>query len=53
MDKLKIADREFGSRLIVGTSRYPDPQTMLDAVEASGAEMVTVAIRRVKLDDPS
>lgn len=53
MDKLKIADREFGSRLIVGTSRYPDPQTMLDALEASGTEMVTVAIRRVKLDDPS
>ena len=53
MDKFKIADREFGSRLIVGTSRYPDPQTMLDALEASGTEMVTVAIRRVKLDDPS
>ena len=53
MDKLKIADREFQSRLIVGTAKYPDPQTMLDALEASGTEMVTVAIRRVKLDDPS
>jgi len=53
MDTFKIANREFKSRLIVGTSRYPDPQTMLDSIEASGAEMVTVAIRRVKLDDPS
>ena len=53
MDKLKIADKTFGSRLIAGTARYPDPQTMLDALAASGAEMVTVAIRRVKLDDPS
>jgi thiazole synthase len=53
MDKLKIADKTFESRLIAGTARYPDPQTMLDALAASGAEMVTVAIRRVKLDDPS
>jgi thiazole synthase len=53
VDTLKIADKEFQSRLIVGTSRYPDPQTMLDALEAGGAEVVTVAIRRVKLDDSS
>jgi thiazole synthase len=53
MDKLKIADKTFESRLIAGTARYPDPQTMLDALAASGAEMVTVAIRRLKLDDPS
>jgi thiazole synthase len=53
MDKLVIADREFNSRLIVGTARYPDPQTMLAALEASGTEMVTVAIRRLNLDDPS
>jgi thiazole synthase len=53
MDRLKIADREFKSRLIVGTARYPDPQSMLDALEASGTEIVTVAIRRVKLDDAS
>jgi len=53
MDQLKIADKTFESRLIVGTARYPDPQTMLDALEASGAQMVTVAIRRVKIDDPS
>jgi len=52
-DSLVIAGREFRSRLIVGTSRYPDPQTMLAAIEASGAEMVTVAVRRVSLTDGS
>ena len=52
-DSLVIAGREFHSRLIVGTSRYPDPQTMLAAIEASGAEMVTVAVRRVSLTDGS
>ena len=53
MKKLEIAGRKFSSRLIVGTSRYPDPKTMLEALEASGTEMVTVAIRRLNLDDPS
>ncbi len=52
-DTLVIAGREFRSRLIVGTSRYPDPRTMLDALEASGTEMVTVAVRRVSLSDGS
>lgn len=52
-DTLVIAGRAFRSRLIVGTSRYPDPQTMLDAIEASGAEMVTVAVRRMGLQDGS
>lgn len=52
-DTLVIAGRTFRSRLIVGTSRYPDPQTMLDAIEASGAEMVTVAVRRLSLQDGS
>jgi thiazole synthase len=52
-DSLVIAGREFKSRLIVGTSRYPDPQAMLDSIEASGAEMVTVAVRRVSLTDGS
>ena len=50
-DLLQIADRTFESRLIVGTSRYPDPHTMLEAVEASGASMVTVSIRRLDLND--
>jgi thiazole synthase len=52
-DKLVIAGREFRSRLILGTSRYPDPRTMLEALEASGTEMVTVAVRRVTLNDGS
>ncbi len=52
-DKLVIAGREFRSRLIVGTSRFPDPRTMLEALEASGTEMVTVAVRRVSLSDGS
>lgn len=50
MNKLTIADRSFNSRLIVGTSRYPDPQTMLEALEASGTELVTVSIRRLNLN---
>jgi len=49
MNKLKIADKEFTSRLIVGTSRYPDPKTMLEALDASGTEMVTVSIRRLNM----
>lgn len=52
-DNLVIAGRAFRSRLIVGTSRYPDPRTMLEALEASGTEMVTVAVRRVSLSDGS
>jgi thiazole synthase len=52
-DPLVIAGREFKSRLIVGTSRYPDPHVMLDALAASGTELVTVAVRRVSLSDGS
>jgi thiazole synthase len=47
---LTIAGRTFRSRLMIGTSRYPNQQVMLDAIEASGAEIVTVAVRRVSLD---
>jgi thiazole synthase len=50
MNKLIIADKSFNSRLIVGTSRYPDPKTMLEALEASGTELVTVSIRRLNLN---
>ncbi|RMH13257.1 MAG: thiazole synthase, partial [Gemmatimonadetes bacterium] len=46
----RIADREFGSRLIVGTGKYADNETMVRAIRASGAEMVTVAVRRIDLD---
>jgi len=49
MNNLIIAGKEFNSRLIVGTSRYPDPQTMLDALKESGAQMVTVSIRRLNV----
>ena len=49
-DPLRIADRAFDSRLLIGTAGYPNQQVMLDAVEASGAEMVTVSIRRVSLE---
>lgn len=47
---LSIAGREFRSRLLVGTGKYSSNEVMLDAIEASGAEVVTVAVRRVNLD---
>src|SRR5674476_900543 len=50
-DKLTIAGREFSSRLIVGTGKYRSFQEMMRCHEASGAEMVTVAVRRVNLTD--
>src|SRR6266496_4793045 len=53
MDRLRIADKEFTSRLIVGTARYPNPDVMLQAIEASGAEMITVSVRRHNLEDTS
>jgi thiazole synthase len=48
---LRIGSYEFRSRLIVGTGKYPSLEVMQRAHEASGAELVTVAIRRIKLDD--
>ena len=50
MEPLVIAGRAFQSRLIVGTGKYKDGAETQAAVEASGAEMVTVAVRRVNLD---
>lgn len=47
---LRIGSLELSSRLIVGTGRYPDFATMRACHEASGTELVTVAIRRVDLD---
>src|SRR6202050_3672487 len=47
---LVIAGRTFHSRLIVGTGKYKSFQETARAIEASGAEMVTVAVRRVNLD---
>ncbi|HYV97542.1 MAG TPA: hypothetical protein VE967_08825, partial [Gemmatimonadaceae bacterium] len=44
-----IAGREFRSRLMVGTGKYKTNEQMVEAIEASGAEVVTVAVRRVDL----
>jgi thiazole synthase len=52
-DPLVIAGRTFKSRLIVGTGKYPSHPVMADAHRASGADMVTVAVRRVNLTDRS
>ncbi len=49
-DTFQIADREFTSRLIIGTGKYRTAEEMKEAHRASGAEMVTVAVRRVPLD---
>src|SRR3982751_5498031 len=48
-DPLVIAGRTFNSRLFLGTAGYPNRQVMLDAVAASGTEMVTASIRRISL----
>ena len=48
-----IAGRTFRSRLIVGTGKYPSHQVMRDCHTASGADMVTVAVRRVNISDRS
>jgi thiazole synthase len=53
MDALTIAGRTFHSRLIVGTGKYSSHAVMQQAHEASGAEMVTVAVRRVNISDRS
>ena len=49
-DILVIAGRRFSSRLFLGTGKYKDNETMAAALEASGAEVITVAVRRVELD---
>jgi thiazole synthase len=51
-DHLEIAGKSFSSRLIVGTGKYRTMEDMVQSIEASGAEMVTVAIRRLDLDNP-
>jgi len=56
-DPLIIADKEYSSRLLVGTGKYKDLDETRDAIEASGAEIVTVAIRRTNIgqnpDEPN
>lgn len=49
-DALVIASERFSSRLFVGTGKYPDSETMVQALDASGTEMVTVAIRFMNLN---
>ena len=49
---LTIAGHSFKSRLLVGTGKFSSAQIMKEAIEASGSEMVTVALRRIDLDDP-
>lgn len=49
--KLKIGKFEFTSRLFVGTGKYPSLDIMAQALEASGAEVVTVAVRRAKINE--
>ena len=49
-DQLTIAGRTFASRLLLGSAGYPNQQAMLDSVAASGAEIVTVSVRRVSLE---
>src|SRR5260370_7862246 len=46
---IRIADREFQSRLLVGTGKFPSNLLMRDALEASGTQIVTVALRRADL----
>ena len=52
-DSWTVAGRSFRSRLIVGTGKYKDLEETAAAIAASGAEIVTVAVRRVNLSDPS
>ncbi|MDZ4342850.1 MAG: thiazole synthase [Candidatus Binatia bacterium] len=52
-DLLKLGDRSYRSRLIVGTGKYKDFAETRKAIEVSGAEIVTVAIRRVNITDPN
>ncbi len=51
-DLLTIAGRTFRSRLIAGTGKHRSMEEMRDAIDASGVEIVTVAIRRLPLDRP-
>lgn len=52
-DDLTIAGKRFRSRLILGTGKYTSPEVCQAALEASGTEIVTVAIRRLDLDNPN
>ena len=51
MGKLIIAGREFNSRLFLGTGKFKNNEVMSDAIKASETEMVTVAMKRIELQD--
>ncbi len=53
VDAFEVAGRKFNSRLLVGTGKYKDFEETAEAIAASGAEIVTVAVRRVNIADPS
>ena len=48
--QFKVGDRSFKSRLIVGTGKYSSFEETRDAIAASGAEMITLAVRRIELN---
>ena len=50
-DRLIIADKEFDSRLLIGTGKFASSSVMAQVVEAAGAEIVTVALRRVDINN--
>lgn len=51
-DRLTIAEKSFASRLFLGSSKYPSNEVLVEAIKASGTELVTVAVRYMNLDDP-
>ena len=51
-ENLKLGNHEFGSRLILGTGKFSNTETMIHAIEASGTELVTVALRRFNREKP-
>jgi thiazole synthase len=53
MEKLVIAGHSFESRLLLGTGKFSSPHVMSDAIAASGAQIITAALRRVDFDNPS
>ena len=53
MQEFKVADQTYTSRLLIGTAGYPNFHIMTESIAASGAEIATVSMRRVKFTDAS
>ncbi len=53
VDELKLADKTFSSRLILGTGKFSNSQVMIEAIKASGTQLVTVALRRFNPERPT